>query len=61
MPRARDCSGKSDRRAEWGLRLNVLPGTLPFTVLNVFALKARTIGMVRMRTIGMVKCVPLEW
>ncbi|MDR0349059.1 MAG: hypothetical protein LBH90_06170, partial [Tannerella sp.] len=33
--RRRTCSGKPDRRVERGLRPNVLPGTLSFTVLNV--------------------------
>ncbi|MDR0349663.1 MAG: hypothetical protein LBH90_09265, partial [Tannerella sp.] len=38
--RRRTCSGKPDRRAERGLRPNVLQGTLPFTVLNAGALSA---------------------
>ncbi|MDR0349477.1 MAG: hypothetical protein LBH90_08320, partial [Tannerella sp.] len=36
--RRRTCSGKPDRRVERGLRPNVLPGTLPFTVLNALVL-----------------------
>ncbi|MDR0348474.1 MAG: hypothetical protein LBH90_03145 [Tannerella sp.] len=37
--RRRTCSGKPDRRAERGMRPNVLPGTLPFTVLKAGALR----------------------
>ncbi|MDR0348600.1 MAG: hypothetical protein LBH90_03795, partial [Tannerella sp.] len=37
--RRRTCSGKPDRRVERGLRPNVLPGILSFTVLHAEALE----------------------